>query len=80
MWHAYQAGDIEGAARIQLRINELLDAVIPITGPILNGAKEIMEWMGLPCGRLRSPNRPLTEEECVELKSRLEEVGFFDEL
>jgi len=80
MWQAYQAGDIADATRVQLRINEILDAVIPVTGPILNGTKEIMEWMGLPCGRLRSPNRPLTDEECVELKRRLEQVGFFDEL
>jgi len=80
MWQAYQAGDIKGAANIQLRINELLDAIIPVTGPILNGVKEIMEWMGLPCGRLRSPNRPLTEDECTELKGRLEKAGFFDEL
>lgn len=80
MWQVYQAGDIEHAARIQLRINELLNAIIPVTGPILNGLKEIMEWMGLPCGRLRSPNRPLTEEEHTELRSRLERVGFFAEL
>ena len=80
MWRQYQAGDIAGAASTQLRINELLGEVIPITGPILNGAKEILGWMGLPCGALRSPNRPLTDEESAELKRRLEGAGFFDEL
>ena len=79
MWRLYQAGDIAGAASVQRRINEFLGEIIPITGPILNGTKEIMEWMGLPCGTLRSPNRPLTEEERTELKRRLEKAGFFDE-
>jgi N-acetylneuraminate lyase len=80
MWRQYQAGDIAGAAKTQLRINELLDAIVPITGPVMNGAKEIMEWMGLPCGVLRSPNRSLTDEERAELKRRLDASGFFDEL
>ena len=79
MWRQYQAGDIAGAANTQRRINELLGEIIPITGPILNGAKEILGWMGLPCGALRSPNRPLTDEESAELKRRLEGAGFFDE-
>ena len=80
LWRRFQAGDVADAARIQLRINELLAAIIPITGPILNGTKEILDWMGLPCGTLRSPNRPLTDEESARLRASLDRAGFFEEL
>ena len=80
MWTAYQSKDIEAATQIQLRVNELVQAIAPLTGPILNGVKEILDWMGLPCGQLRSPNRPLTEEERPHLRSALDRAGFFDEL
>jgi len=78
LWGAYQAGDMEGAVNIQLRINELINALLVVD--TFGGIKQTMAWMGLECGVPRTPNRPLTEEETSRLRRSLEGVGFFEEV
>lgn len=79
LWDAFQAKDMDSAARTQLRINELMDA-FDGHGDLFSGIKQVLAWMGLECGTGRTPNRPLTDEETAALRTSLQDVGFFDEL
>ena len=78
LWNAFNAKDMDLAARTQGRINELIDALIVVE--LLGGLKQTLAWMGLSCGVPRTPNRPLTEEETARLRASLEGADFFDEL
>jgi N-acetylneuraminate lyase len=78
LWNAFQAKDMDLAARTQLRINEIINALLVVD--LFAGIKQTMAWMGLPCGEPRTPNRPLSADETAKLRASLEGVGFFDEL
>ena len=78
LWRAFRAGETAAAARVQLRINEIIQALLVVE--LMGGVKQTMAWMGLPCGEPRSPNRELSPEESARLKTSLEEVRFFAEL
>ena len=77
LWNAFQAKDLETAARTQSRINELINALLVVD--LFGGLKQTLAWMGLECGEPRTPNRPLTEEETAKLRKSLENVNFFDD-
>ena len=79
LWDAFQAKEMDAAAQIQLRINELINAVAGY-GNIFSAVKQVLAWMGMECGTGRMPNRPLTDDETAALRKSLEEVGFFREL
>jgi N-acetylneuraminate lyase len=79
LWDAFRSKDIDSAAHIQLRINELINA-FDGKGNIFSGIKQVLAWMGLECGTGRTPNRPLTDGETAALRRSLEDVGFFDDL
>lgn len=76
VWQAFQAGDMAAASAAQLRINEIISALLTVE--LIAGVKQTLDWMGLPCGQPRSPIRPLTDEETARLRRALEGVGFFD--
>ena len=78
LWNAFAAKDMDTAASVQQRINELIHALLVVD--LFAGLKQTMAWMGLPCGVPRTPNRPLTEEEARRLRASLEGAGFFEEL
>ncbi len=77
LWRAFQAGQIDVAAATQLRINEII--AILIKGGVIPAVMQTMAWIGLDCGRPRSPNRPLSEEESTDLRAALDGAGFFDQ-
>ena len=77
MWRAFQAGEIDVAAATQLRINEIIAILIKME--VIAAVMQTMAWLGLECGRPRSPNRPLSEEESTDLRADLDAAGFFDE-
>lgn len=78
LWNGFQAGALEEVARIQSRINQLIDALIVVD--LFGGLKQTLAWMGLECGVPRTPNRPLTAEETEKLRRSLEQVHFFRDL
>ena len=77
MWRAFQDGSIDAAVRTQLRINEIIAVLIRTS--VISSVMKTMEFIGLPCGRPRSPNRALSEDESADLRAGLDAVGFFDE-
>ena len=77
LWKAFQAKDMDGAAAAQLRVNEITRALTVVD--LFGGIKQTMRWMGLECGDPHTPNRALTQDETVTLRSSLESVGFFEE-
>jgi len=77
LWNAFQVRDVDLASKVQLRINEIINALLVVD--LFGGIKQTMAWMGLPCGEPRTPNRPLSSEETARLRASLEVVRFFDE-
>ncbi len=77
MWREFQDGRIDEATATQLRINEII--AVLITSSVISTVMQTMSWIGLDCGRPRSPNRALSEEEATDLRAALEAVGFFAE-
>jgi N-acetylneuraminate lyase len=78
MADAFQAeltGDIARAEELQARINRVVDVFLQY--PSFSATKQIMAWLGFPCGAARLPNLPLTEAQRGRLREMLEEVGFF---
>ena len=41
-------------------------------------AKEVMRMVGVDCGPVRAPQRPLTREQAHELHAKLDAAGFFE--
>ena len=78
LWDAFQAKDMDAAAQVQLRINELIIAFEGY-GNMFSAVKQMLAWMGMECGTGRMPNRPLTDDETTALRKSLDEVGFFEE-
>ncbi len=77
MWRAYQDGSIDAAVAMQLRINEII--AVLIRASVISTVMKTMEFIGLPCGNPRSPNRALSDAESADLRAGLEAVGFFGE-
>jgi N-acetylneuraminate lyase len=61
------------ARRTQDRINDLISIVLRF--PMIPALKAVLEWRGLPCG-LSLTARPLSVEECGQLRFALEQAGF----
>ena len=61
------------ARRVQDRINDLITIVLRF--PMIPALKAMLEWRGLPCGPSLTA-RPLSIEECRDLRSSLEQGGF----
>ena len=77
LWEAFETKDMDAAARIQQRINEIANALLVVN--IFGAVKQTLAWMGLDCGVPRGPLRPLTEEETTKLHTSLDGVSFFDQ-
>lgn len=76
LWDAVQTGDADAAARIQLRINETIKALMVVDTIV--AVKQTLSWMGMGNGQPRTPIRPLTGDERAKLRRSLEGMGFFD--
>lgn len=75
LWEAFEAKDMDAAASIQQRINEIINALLVVN--IFGAVKQTLAWMGLDCGVPRGPLRPLTDEETTKLRASLDSVDFF---
>jgi len=78
LWDAFQAKDMDVAASTQLRIIEIVRAIL--AEDLLGSIKQTLSWMGLECGEPRTPNRSLTQDETGGLRKSLEAVGFFEQM
>lgn len=74
---AMQAGKIEDALVAQHKILDVISLLGKYKGAIITG-KHIMELIGIPCGDPVYPNTPLTDTEKTNLRSDLEQLGFFN--
>ena len=77
LWEAYESKDMDKAAEMQGRANEITRALI-VAADLIGGIKQALAWMGIECGEPRAPNRILTSEETTTLRNAFEGVGFFD--
>ena len=77
LWEAYQGNNIAKAAEIQVRVNDVIRALL-ISPDLIGGIKQVLAWMDLECGAPRSPNRTLSSEEAAKLRQAFDNIGFFD--
>jgi len=78
IYEAFVRGEYQKAAEVQMR--EIEVASVFDDFEFIACMKETVRLMGFDCGSPRSPNRPLSEEERTRLRTRLEQIGFFEEL
>ena len=77
MLDAIAANDWPTARRLQRKSVELVRVMERFGG--IAGGKAIMKVVGLDCGPVRSPLRPLTEADEANLRHHLAAVGFFSD-
>jgi N-acetylneuraminate lyase len=72
---AYANGDLEKARIEQYRGVQIIQILASIG--YMGAAKCLMEMLGVPVGPARLPNTNLTDNQKAELRSKLEQIGFF---
>lgn len=73
---AYRRGDLAAAQAEQARANAMI-AVLIRHGGMPPAGKAFMKAIGLDCGTVRLPLRPLTEAQSEALRAEAETAGFF---
>ena len=74
---AWQKGDLEKARELQNFAQDVIDVICHFRGNLVGG-KRIMKLIGFDLGKNRTPFQNITDQEEVQLKKELEEIGFFD--
>jgi N-acetylneuraminate lyase len=74
---AFNRGDLKTAQAEQARANAMI-AVLIRYGGMPPAGKAFMRAIGLDCGTVRLPLRPLTDAQFEALRAGAEAVGFFD--
>lgn len=72
---AYDAGDLDQARDLQVKMIEIIDALDCIG--YLGAAKAVMGWLGVPVGPARLPLGNPTPDALSRLRERLEQLDFF---
>lgn len=73
---AFERGDLEAARRDQARAMEFIDVLGRHGG--LAAGKSAMKLIGVDCGPVRTPLRPLTDRDEQSLRDELQRCGFFE--
>ncbi len=73
---AWQNGDLAEAQRLQALSVKMVRTFVPFGG--IEGQKAMMGMVGLECGPARLPLNTLSAEAIDQLRSNLQEAGFFD--
>ena len=73
---AFKAGDLKTAQRLQHLSVQAVELLVKYGG--INAGKAFMKIIEWDCGWCRSPLAPLSNEKMSELRSDLEEIGFFE--
>jgi N-acetylneuraminate lyase len=72
---AFKKGDLATAQAEQARANAMI-AVLIRYGGMPPAGKAFMRAIGLDCGKVRLPLRPLTDEQAATLCAEAEAIGF----
>ena len=72
---AFDAGDLDGARREQDKSVALVEALKEFG--VIRAGKAIMKLVGADCGPVRSPLRPMDEEEIEKLYDRIKSLDVF---
>lgn len=73
---AFEAGDLEAARECQLQAIEMINAIA--RHPFHPAMKVLLGWLGTPCGDCRPPQPRLSVAQREELRTKLENIGFFE--
>jgi N-acetylneuraminate lyase len=73
---AFERGDLAMAREDQARSVEMVHIIA--TYGYSAAAKAVMGMIGVDCGPARAPQQPLSKEQLVELRTKLDAAGFFD--
>lgn len=73
---AFEAGDMESARIEQYRSVQLIDVLAKYG--YMGAAKSLMGFLGVDVGQPRLPNNSLPVSEQHQLRTALEQIGFFD--
>lgn len=73
MQHLCEIGDYECAAKIQDRVNSVLEVMIRFG--VFQSIKESLRLMGIGNGKCRKPFKPLSSEQSATLKEALNQAG-----
>ena len=73
---AFAAGRLDDARQAQALINRYIRTMVRFGG--LPAGKVMMRFAGVDCGQARLPLHRLTDEQVQQLRSTLEQEGFFD--
>jgi N-acetylneuraminate lyase len=76
IWDAFRKGNLEEAIHWQYYSVKLVTILIKYGGGVRAG-KAMMKLIGLDCGTCRLPIKPITDEEITNMKTELDEIGFF---
>lgn len=76
MIDAFNRGDMEAARRDQSRAMDFIEVLNRHGG--LAAGKSVMKFIGVDCGPVRLPLRPVSDRDEKSLREGLERVGFFE--
>ena len=75
---SFDVGNLKNAQAHMFRAVQLVNLLNGKHGPIHACMKAVMEMIGLPCGDIRLPMKPLSIEKKQALKTDLIDLGFFE--
>lgn len=73
----FQQNNLNKALEIQTYANQIIKIMLS-TGSPISGGKAMMKLSGIDCGPCRLPLRNLSNEEVLQLREKLQEIGYFD--
>jgi N-acetylneuraminate lyase len=76
--HAFDTGDMATARREQMRAVELVRALLRFGPAFMAAGKSVMSRLGVECGPVRPPLRPLSPEQATILDEQLTRLRFDD--
>lgn len=73
---AFDAGDLDRARDLQRTARQMIRVLAGAAGGFLPAAKRVMAMVGVDCGPVRPPLRPLTPDEAEAVRRGLDALGF----
>jgi N-acetylneuraminate lyase len=73
---AFAAGDMDAAREAQLRAVRMIHVLLRY--PLHPAIKQVLGWLGHPCGPCRLPLRRMRDDEVESLRRDLDAIGYFD--
>jgi len=75
---AHEAGDAATADALQKQASDMIDTCIRASRSGTPAFKALMAMVGVDCGPVRAPLRPLGEDQAGRLREQLQAMGFFE--